>query len=101
MFNKNYKILVKEFLKKDFAHAPEDATILIKQIIENHKDKNVIIDFNGIKTANTAFCNVLYEELKIKDRDWSVTLVNCNELILQTFNRVKNNYDKKELKNDL
>ena len=101
MFNENYKILVKDFLKKDFAHNPEDANAIVNQIISSHNDKNVIIDFKGIKTANTAFCNVIYEELKITDRQWTVTLVNCNDLILQTFNRVKNNYDKKELSNDL
>lgn len=101
MFNENYKIVVKDFLKKDFAHTPEEGEKIIKQILQNHNNKNVVIDFKGIKTANTAFCNVLYEGLKIENRDWSATLINCNELILQTFNRVKNNYNKKELENDL
>ena len=101
MFSEKYKIVVKDFLKKDFAHTPEDADAIIKQIIQNHNEKNVIIDFSGIKTANTAFCNVLYEGLKIEGRTWSATLINCNDLILQTFNRVKNNYNKKDLEDDL
>lgn len=101
MFNDNYKIIVKVFLKKDFAHTPEDANDIIQEIINNHNGKDVIIDFKEIKTANTAFCNVLYEGLKIENRKWSATLVNCNELILETFNRVKNNYNKRELSDDL
>lgn len=94
MSKENFKVLVKDLLKKDYAHIPEDANMLAKYVIENHENKNVVIDFKGINTANAAFCNILFENLQIENRDWSVTLVNINDLILATFNRVKENYNK-------
>lgn len=101
MFKDNFKIVVKDLLDKDYAHTPEDAQKIIDYILKNHEEKNVTIDFKGIDTANTAFCNILYEDLKIENRTWTVTLVNCNELILETFNRVKDNYNKREFNSDL
>lgn len=102
MFNDNFKVKVREFLGRDFAHNPEDGEKIINYIFEkNKKGKDVDIDFKGIVTVNTAFCNVIYESLKKKESDYKVKLVNCNDLILETFNRVKDNFDYKALTNDL
>lgn len=102
MFN-TYKINVKKILKKDFSHNPEDAEIIVNEILKNNpNNKNVEIDFKGIKTVNTAFCNVIYESLKNGiAKQMNVKLVNCNSFILETFNRVKDNYNSKAISNDL
>lgn len=99
---KKFKVVIKDFLGKDYSHNPEDAEKVISYILEkNIEHRNVEIDFRGINTVNTAFCNVIYESLKNRKEDYKVTLVNCNSLILETFNRVRDNYDSKVSSNDL
>lgn len=101
MFNK-YKIAVKDFLEKCYLHNPEDAEKIVKKILkENKNNKDVEIDFKGINTVNSAFCNVIYESFKNRKESYKVELVNCNSFILETFNRVRDNYDNKVSKNDL
>ena len=101
MLNK-FRISIKDYLNKDYSHNPEDAQSIIDYIFENNKkNKNVELDFKGIKTVNTAFCNVIYESFKNRDGDYKVSLVNCNSFILETFDRVRDNYDSKVGKNDL
>lgn len=101
MFNK-YKLIIKDFLGKDYSHNPEDAQKIVDCIFENNsEDKNVILDFKDIKTVNSAFCNVMYEGLKNRKKEYTVTLIHCNPFILETFSRVRDNYDSKVNKNDL
>ncbi len=101
MFNK-FKISVKDFLNKDYSHNPEDAQSIVDYIFNNNKNnKDVEIDFKGIKTVNTAFCNVIYESLKERTKVYKVQLINCNSFIMETFDRVRDNYDNKVNKNDL
>lgn len=99
---KKFKFVVKDFLGKDYSHNPEDAQKIVDYILENNnKNKDVEIDFKGIKTVNTAFCNVIYETLKNRQQQYKVKLVNCNSFILETFDRVRDNYDNKVKNNDL
>lgn len=101
MFN-TYRISVKKLLGKDYSHNPEDAQKIVDYIFEkNNDEKNVEIDFRGIKTVNTAFCNVIYESLKNRTSMYKVKLTNCNSFILETFDRVRDNYDSKASSNDL
>ena len=86
MSDKKYKIIVKDFLDKQYLHNPADAEIIVNNILENDiENKNIEIDFKGIKTVNTAFCNIIYEGLKGK---YNIVLNNCNRLIIETFKRV-------------
>ena len=86
MSDKKYKIIVKDFLDKQYLHNPADAEIIVNDILENDiENKNIEIDFKGIKTVNTAFCNIIYEGLKEK---YNIVLNNCNRLIVETFKRV-------------
>ena len=86
MSDKKYKIIVKDFLDKQHLHNPADAETIVNDILENNKEnKNVEIDFRGVKTANSAFCNIIYEGLKGK---YNIVLNNCNRLIIETFKRV-------------
>ena len=102
MFNKKFKIIVKDFLKKDYSHNPEDGEKIVKEIKEkNIENKDVELDFKDMKTVNTAFCNVIYEALKNRKEKYNVTLIHCNSFILETFERVRDNYDKKVNTNDL
>ena len=88
MLKKKYRIVVKDFLGKDFLHNPEDGEKIVNAILEkNLENKNVEIDFKGIKTVNTAFCNVIYEALKNRKGKYTVTLIHCNSLIMETFER--------------
>ncbi len=102
MLKKKYRIVVKDFLGKDFLHNPEDGEKIVNDILENNiENKNVEIDFKGIKTVNTAFCNVIYEVLKNRKGKYTVTLIHCNSLIMETFERVRDNYDKRANTHDL
>lgn len=101
MFNK-FKFVVRDVLGKDYSHNPEDAQNIVDYIFENNKNnKDVEIDFKGIKTVNTAFCNVIYEALKNRKNQYKVELINCNSFILETFDRVRDNYNNKVKSNDL
>ena len=98
-----YRINVKKALNKDFSHNPEDAEKIVNEIKCNISNKRKIeINFRGIKTVNTAFCNIIYESLKNEvAKDVEIKLINCNSFILETFNRVKDNYNSKVMNNDL
>lgn len=101
MFNK-IRISLKDFLNKDYSHNPEDAERLVKHILDNKSEnKDVELDFKGIKTVNTAFCNVIYESFKNRNNEYKVRLINCNSLIKETFFRVRDNYDNRKDSNDL
>ncbi|MBR3614174.1 MAG: STAS-like domain-containing protein [Clostridia bacterium] len=104
MFNKEFKILILEIIKNEYAHNPEDGEIISKQIKMNYKgDVDLILDFNGITSVNTAFANKivhgLYENYSTEILNKYFKLRNYNELILKTFQKVIENY--KEVKNDL
>lgn len=89
----NFKVKIKDLINKDYAHNPEDGFKIAQYILDNNKsNKNVEIDFSGISTANTAFCNVLYDVLK--NKKFKITFVNCNELIYNTILRVKENSER-------
>ena len=99
MLNNIYKFNIKDFLKKDFAHNPEDGINIANKILnEAINSKKIEIDFKGINTANTAFCNMLFAELKKASKTYEIKLINCNDLIIETFSRVKDNYDKGDIK---
>ena len=104
MFNKEYKVLIKEFINNKYAHNPEDGEKIIKDVQEKYKgDCDLIFDFNNIDSVNTAFINKivhgLYEKYTAEILNKYFKLRNYNELIKDTFIKVIENY--KEVKNDL
>ncbi len=104
MFNKEIKILIKEFINNEYAHNPEDGEKIANYIKESFKgDSNLILDFDGIKSINTAFANKiiygLYKNYKPDILNEYFKLKNYNELIQETIKRVIENY--KEVNNDL
>ena len=104
MFNKEIKILIKDFINNEYAHDPEDGEKIANYIKENFKgDSNLILDFYGIKSINTAFANKiiygLYQNYEPDILNEYFKLKNYNELIQETIKRVIENY--KEVNNDL
>lgn len=104
MLKKNMKIIIKNFIENEYAHNPEDGEKISKIIRERFKgNSNLILDFTGVKSVNTAFINKiiygLYESYSPDILNEYFKLKNCNELIIDTFKKVIENY--KEVKNDL
>lgn len=104
MFNKEFKILIKEYVNNEYAHNPEDGEKISEYIKENYKgDCALILDFKGINSVNTAFINKivhgLYEKYSSQTLNSYFDLRNYNALIMETFIKVIDNY--KEVKNDM
>lgn len=104
MFNKEVRVVVKDFTNNEYAHNPEEGEKIAKYIEEKYKgDSNLIIDFDGIKSINTAFANKviygLYKNFEPEILNKFFKLRNYNELIQETIKRVIENY--KEGKDDL
>lgn len=104
MFNKELKVLVRSFTNNEYAHNPEEGEKIADYITQNYKgDSNLIIDFEGIKSINTAFANKviygLYKNYQPEILNRFFKLRNYNELIQETIKRVIENY--KEGNNDL
>lgn len=97
MFNKEIKILIRDFTNNEYAHDPEDGEKIANYIKENYKgESNLILDFEGIKTTNTAFANKiiygLYQNYEPSILNKYFKLKNYNELIQETIKRVIENY---------
>lgn len=97
MFNKDIKIMIKNFINNEYAHNPEDGEKIAKYIEENFKgNSNLILDFEGIKSINTAFANKiiygLYKNYEKEILNEFFKLKNYNELIQETIQRVIENY---------
>lgn len=104
MFNKECKIIIKNFIKNEYAHNPEEGERIAKYIQEKYKgDCYLVLNFKGISSVNTAFVNKivngLYEKYSTDILNKYFKLENFNELISETFMKVIENY--KEVKNDL
>lgn len=103
-FNKEFKIMIRDFTNNEYAHNPEEGEKIAQYIKENFKqDSNLVLDFEGIKSINTAFANKvingLYKNYNKEVLNKFFKLKNYNELIQETIKRVIENY--KEVKNDL
>ena len=101
MFNKKKIIKIKDFLENDYAHNPDIGEAIGNYILENNKElKNIELDFDGIKTMNTAFCNALlsklYDTKYIENNDLKITIVKYNDIINDTFKKVINNVKEKK-----
>ena len=99
--NKNFKIKIIDYLTNDYAHNPDLGEKIGQYILKNNDEhKNIDLDFNGVKTINTAFCNsllkVLYDDNYIKNNNIKIILSNYNDLILATFQKVVQNVKEKE-----
>jgi hypothetical protein len=97
MFNKETKIIIKNFTNNEYAHNPEDGEKVAQYIQENYKGKsNLILDFEGIRSINTAFANkivhCLYKNYDKEILNEYFNLKNYNELIKETIIRVIENY---------
>lgn len=97
MFKSDYEIKIKDFVKNEYAHNPEDGEKIAGEILKNYKgDRNIIIDFDNIKTVNTAFANkiieALYKNYDRTDLSKYFSMKNINELIKITIIKVVENY---------
>ena len=97
MFNKDIRVIIKNFTKSEYAHDPEQGEEISKYIQENFEGKSkLILDFEGIKSINTAFANKviygLYKNYPIDVLNKCFELKNYNELIQETIKRVIENY---------
>lgn len=97
MFNKDIKIIIKNFIKNEYGHNPEDGEMIANYIKENFKgNSKLILDFSGIKSINTAFANKiiysLYKNYTAETLNKYFELKNYNELIQETLRRVIENY---------
>lgn len=97
MFKSDYEIKIKDFVKNEYAHNPEDGEKIANEILKNYKgDRNIIINFENIKTVNTAFANkiieALYENYDRNDLNKYFSIKNINELIKMTIINVIENY---------
>ena len=96
MFNNNYVVRLKDYVENEYAHNPEDGERIANLILDNYKgDREIIIDFKGIDTINTAFANkiidALYKKYGMSILDKYLSIKNHNELIQMTINRVIEN----------
>ena len=97
MFNKDIKIIVKEFINNEYGHNPEEGEKIAKYIEENFQGKSkLILDFSDIKSINTAFANKiiysLYKNYSTEVLNKCFEIKNYNELIKETLRRVIENY---------
>ena len=97
MFNKEYKVIIKEFIENKYAHNPEDGEKIVKDIQKKYTgDCDLILDFNDIDSVNTAFINKiihgLYEKYPVEVLNKYFKLKNYNELIKETIIKVIENY---------
>ena len=96
MFNGKYILKIKDYIKNEYAHNPEDGEKIANEIMNNYKgDKEIVIDFKGIATINTAFANkiidALYKNYGAEKLNRYFSIRNHNELIELTINRVIDN----------
>lgn len=97
MFNKDLKIKIKDYTDGEYGHNPEQGEKIAQYIKENFDSKSkLILDFDGIKSINTAFANKviygLYKNYSTEILNKYFEIKNYNELIKETIRRVIDNY---------
>lgn len=96
------KLNVKDILGTSIAVSAKKGEVLFNEILENIKNGDVTVDFEGITDLTTAFLNVaighLYNELSADYLNDHLTIINLDELdkylLSQVIERVKLNEKK-------